>query len=54
MAKLTTAQKKLVEDIVASGRCVLSRESSSDYLVAAAFVFDNGLLHRFRVLSDTP
>jgi len=34
-----------VRDILAAGKLVVNRDSSTDYVEAAAFIFDNGLFY---------
>lgn len=48
MARLTEAQIKHVVDILESGHCSLSRDTSDDYAEAAAFVFDRGIFFQGR------
>lgn len=43
-ARLTAEQKRIAQEIVRTGRVSLSKESSPDYIRAAAYVFDEGLL----------
>ncbi|AZO48088.1 hypothetical protein [Mesorhizobium sp. M4B.F.Ca.ET.058.02.1.1] len=33
----------IVRDILQAGKCAVSKESSDEYVAAAAFVFDEGL-----------
>jgi len=41
---LTEAQMNIALDIIRSGRAELSKGSTPDYVIAAAFVFDNGFM----------
>lgn len=42
---MTPKQKELAAKIIEEGRITLNRDSSPDYLSAAAFVFDYGVLY---------
>lgn len=42
--KLSNPQISVAIDILRSGKAILSKESTSDYVEAASFIFDNGLM----------
>lgn len=44
MAKLTDKQLTLAIDILKTGKALLSKESETDYVIAASFIFDNGFM----------
>lgn len=54
MAKLTDAQKHIAVEILETESLSISEDTSDDYIEAAAFVFDNGLLypHRRQIAID--
>lgn len=51
--KLTARQKQIVDDMLKSGRIILSKDSEHDYLIAAGFVFTQGLLHEAKATGRT-